>query len=92
MCDCGWPRSPRSLSVRCKLDDGGALDFDHLLYAVGSTAARRLTGSENAHSVADLDGAESLRLRLRHLPAGARVVVIGGGLTGIETSAEIAYR
>jgi len=51
-----------------------------------------LTGSENAHSVADLDGAESLRLRLRHLPAGARVVVIGGGLTGIETSGEIAYR
>ncbi|GGU84404.1 dehydrogenase [Streptomyces albospinus] len=74
------------------LDDGGALDFDHLLYAVGSTAASGLAGSENAWSIADLDGAASLRTRLRQLPARAHVVVIGGGLTGIESAAEIAYR
>ncbi|GAU69304.1 putative oxidoreductase [Streptomyces sp. NBRC 110611] len=75
-----------------RLDDGGALDFDYLLYAVGSTAARGVAGAENAWSIADLDGAESLRTRLRHLAAGARVVVVGGGLTGIESAAEIAYR
>ncbi|MEV6557717.1 FAD-dependent oxidoreductase [Nocardia sp. NPDC051756] len=75
-----------------RLDDGGALEFDYLVYAVGSTAASGLSGAEYAHSVADLAGADALRGRLPRLPAGARVVVIGGGLTGIETSAEIAYR
>lgn len=74
------------------LDDGAALEFDYLLYAVGSTAARGPAGSEYAYSIADLAGAESLRRRLPQLSAGARVVVVGGGLTGIETSAEIAYR
>ncbi|MBF6330352.1 FAD-dependent oxidoreductase [Nocardia transvalensis] len=75
-----------------QLDDGGALGFDYLLYAVGSTAARGSTGSENAYGIADLEDADALRTRLRRLPAGARVLVVGGGLTGIESSAEIAYR
>ncbi|PJN39727.1 pyridine nucleotide-disulfide oxidoreductase [Streptomyces sp. CB02959] len=75
-----------------RLDDGDAVAFDYLLYAVGSTSARGLAGSENVWSVADLDGADALRTRLRQLPPGARVVVIGGGLTGIESAAEIAYR
>ncbi|CAM4298417.1 FAD-dependent oxidoreductase [Nocardia ninae] len=74
------------------LDDGSVLEFDYLLYAVGSTAAPGLAGAEHACNIADLDGAELLRGRLRRLSAGARVVVVGGGLTGIETSAEIAYR
>ncbi|QHC22963.1 NAD(P)/FAD-dependent oxidoreductase [Streptomyces sp. GS7] len=74
------------------LDDGGAVEFDYLLYAVGSTAPRDPSGSGNAWSVADLDGADSLRTRLRRLPAGAHVVVVGGGMTGIESAAEIAYR
>ncbi|MFE3769494.1 NAD(P)/FAD-dependent oxidoreductase [Streptomyces sp. NPDC059122] len=73
-----------------RLDDGDAVAFDYLLYAVGSTSARGLAGSENVWSVADLDGADALRTRLRQLPPGARVVVIGGGLTGIESAAEIA--
>ncbi|MCZ0975070.1 hypothetical protein O1L55_35090 [Streptomyces albulus] len=51
-----------------RLDDGGALAFDHLLYAVGSTAAHDLPGAENAWHVADLDGAQALRTRLRQLP------------------------
>ncbi|MYT31325.1 MULTISPECIES: FAD-dependent oxidoreductase [unclassified Streptomyces] len=75
-----------------RLDDGAALEFDYLVYAVGSTAGRGLPGAEHAWGVADLEGAEALRTRLRDLSAGARVVVIGGGLTGIETSAEIAHR
>ncbi|MFC9437623.1 NAD(P)/FAD-dependent oxidoreductase [Nocardia sp. NPDC057030] len=75
-----------------RLDDGAALGFDYLVYAVGSAAATGVPGVEYAYRVADLAGAEALRLRLPRLPAGARVVVIGGGLTGIETSAEIAYR
>ncbi|MEV4921352.1 NAD(P)/FAD-dependent oxidoreductase [Streptomyces roseoverticillatus] len=75
-----------------RLDGGGALEFDYLLYAVGSAAARGVAGSEHAWSIAGLAGAEALRTRLRQLPVRARVVVIGGGLTGIESAAEIAYR
>ncbi|MFD6161510.1 NAD(P)/FAD-dependent oxidoreductase [Nocardia sp. NPDC060256] len=75
-----------------RLDDGAAVDFDYLLYAVGSTAAQGPPGAAFACGIADLAGAESLRRRLPRLAADARVVVIGGGLTGIETAAEIAYR
>lgn len=75
-----------------RLDDGAALDFDYLLYAVGSTAATGPPGSEYACSIADLAGAAALRGRLPRLSPGARVVVIGGGLSGIETAAEIAYK
>ncbi|MFI6172527.1 NAD(P)/FAD-dependent oxidoreductase [Nocardia sp. NPDC051052] len=75
-----------------RLEGGAALDFDYLLYAVGSTAAPGPPGCEYACGIADLAGAQALRGRLPELAAGARVVVIGGGLTGIETAAEIAYR
>ncbi|WP_238847382.1 NAD(P)/FAD-dependent oxidoreductase [Nocardia arthritidis] len=75
-----------------RLDDGAVIDFDYLLYAVGSMAAPGPVGCEHAWSIADFDTAEALRAELRRLPAGARVVVVGGGLTGIESSAEIAYR
>ncbi|WP_274911261.1 NAD(P)/FAD-dependent oxidoreductase [Streptomyces sp. WZ-12] len=74
-----------------RLDDGDALEFDYLLYAVGSTTAHGTAGREHAYGIADLDGAEALRTRLRSLAAGARVVIVGGGLTGIESAAEIAY-
>ncbi|MFC4079814.1 FAD-dependent oxidoreductase [Amycolatopsis samaneae] len=73
-----------------RLDDGAELGFDFLLYAVGSTAARDAPGT--ALGAADLGDAETVRTRLRRLPAQARVVVVGGGLTGIESAAEISYR
>lgn len=75
-----------------RLDGGAELGFDYLVYAVGSTAATDLPGTEYAHGIADFAGADALRSRLPRLSAGARVVVIGGGSTGIESAAEIAYR
>ncbi|MEV0059438.1 FAD-dependent oxidoreductase [Nocardia sp. NPDC050718] len=68
------------------LDDGTTLGFDHLFLAVGSTA-RPLPGSI---PMGTWEGAEQARTALATLPAGGRVTVIGGGLTGIETAAEIA--
>lgn len=68
------------------LADGSELGFDRLVYAVGS----RSTVREHAHTVGDLEGARRLRRRLRELPGGATVTVVGAGLTGIETAAEIA--
>jgi NADH:ubiquinone reductase (H+-translocating) len=46
--------------------------------------------AEHAHEVAARPGALRLRERLAALAPGGRVVVVGGGLTGIEAVTEIA--
>lgn len=68
------------------LDDGRSLDFDYAILAAGSIA-NPLPG---AITVGTWEGAEQARTALEALPRGAVVTVIGGGLTGIETSSEIA--
>ena len=74
------------------LADGADLGYDTLVYALGS--ARDDHGVvgvfEHAHELASRPGALRLRERLRTLAPGARVVVVGGGLTGIEATTEIA--
>ncbi|GCD42212.1 dehydrogenase [Streptomyces paromomycinus] len=69
------------------LDDGVRLDFDHLFLAVGSTAAP-LPGTV---ATGTWEGAREAEAALAALPGGAAVTVVGGGLTGIETAAEIAF-
>ncbi|MCF6468466.1 FAD-dependent oxidoreductase [Nonomuraea sp. MG754425] len=76
-----------------ELASGAALDYDYVIYAVGSTGAVPSSvpgAAEFAYSLADLESAERLRVRLAELPADAVVTVVGGGLTGIETAAELA--
>jgi NADH dehydrogenase FAD-containing subunit len=46
--------------------------------------------AEHAHEVASRAGALRLRERLAGLAPGSRVVVVGGGLTGVEAVSEIA--
>jgi NADH:quinone reductase (non-electrogenic) len=78
---------------RVLLTSGAELDYDFLVYAVGSTGAvpRTVPGaSEFAYAIADLEGAQRLRYALADLPPVAPVTVVGGGLTGIETAAELA--
>ncbi|MEU9578351.1 NAD(P)/FAD-dependent oxidoreductase [Streptomyces chilikensis] len=74
--------------------DGGAerLEYDTLVYALGSGwNDRSVPGvAEHAHDVASRAGALRLRERLAGLEAGRSVVVVGGGLTGIEAATEIA--
>ncbi|MFC9787356.1 NAD(P)/FAD-dependent oxidoreductase [Rhodococcus sp. NPDC127528] len=74
------------------LADGEVLGFDHLVYAVGSGTAGGPDGAEHAFTVGGFEDADRLRTRLRELSDGATVVVVGGGLTGIEAAAEIAER
>lgn len=77
---------------RLVLTSGAALDYDYLIYAVGSTGAVPATvgAAEFAHSIADLESAQRLRYALADLPLSAPITVVGGGLTGIETASELA--
>ncbi|MDX2394956.1 FAD-dependent oxidoreductase [Streptomyces sp. DK15] len=74
--------------------DGGTdeLGYDTLLYALGSHGDdRSVPGvAEHAFDVAARPSALRLRERLDGLREGGNVVVVGDGLTGIETATEIA--
>ncbi|GAA2662698.1 MULTISPECIES: NAD(P)/FAD-dependent oxidoreductase [Actinosynnema] len=66
-----------------------ALPYDRLVYALGSTTDLGSAPgvAEHAHSVSDAESAERLH---RALTGRRSVVVVGGGLTGVETAAELA--
>lgn len=71
---------------------GEELGYDTLVYALGSGwNAQGVPGTvEHAHELASRPGALRLRDRLAGLDAGQPVVVVGGGLTGLEAATEIA--
>ncbi|MFG2459538.1 NAD(P)/FAD-dependent oxidoreductase [Streptomyces sp. NPDC048523] len=76
-------------------DGGGELGYDTLLYALGSHAADHgVPGvAEHAFDVSSRPAALRLRERLDSLSRrdeDGSVLVVGDGLTGIETAAEIA--
>ncbi|GAB2926385.1 NAD(P)/FAD-dependent oxidoreductase [Streptomyces heilongjiangensis] len=68
------------------------LEYDTLVYALGSGwDPQGVPGTaEHAHEISGRAGALRLRERLAGLGAGQPVVVVGGGLTGLEAVAEIA--
>ncbi|MFF7733641.1 FAD-dependent oxidoreductase [Streptomyces sp. NPDC007984] len=68
------------------------LPYDTLVYALGSGwNDQGVPGTaEYAHEIASRPGALRLRERLAGLAAGESVVVVGGGLTGVEAATEIA--
>ncbi|MDF0532127.1 FAD-dependent oxidoreductase [Tsukamurella sp. 8F] len=68
------------------LADGDVVGHDYLLYAAGG-AVRAPSGTV---AVGELESADEARAALAALPDGARVTVVGGGLTGVETAAEVA--
>ncbi len=69
---------------RVALRDGGSLDYDVLVLALGSHAAV----PEHAHDVSTPTGAARLAARLADHPR--RLAVVGAGLTGLETATELA--
>lgn len=74
-----------------ELASGDALAYDYLIYAVGSTCALpEVPGAQFALPIGEFEYAERLRSRLADLHPDAPVCVVGGGLTGIETAAELA--
>lgn len=75
--------------------DGATHRYDRLVLAVGSRVAKPdLPGlAEYAFDVDTYDGAMRLQAHIRRLdagdPASATAVVVGAGLTGIETASEL---
>ncbi|WP_371777218.1 NAD(P)/FAD-dependent oxidoreductase [Streptomyces sp. NBC_01438] len=68
------------------------LAYDTLVYALGSGwDPHGVPGTaEHTHEIAGRPGALRLRERLARLEAGRPVLVVGGGLTGLEAATEIA--
>ncbi|CAJ1494712.1 FAD-dependent oxidoreductase [[Mycobacterium] kokjensenii] len=78
---------------RVLLASGAALRYDYLVYAVGSTGAVTPAvpgAAEFAYPIGELEQASRLLTRIGEVPPDAPVTVVGGGLTGIETAAELA--
>ncbi|MFF2392902.1 NAD(P)/FAD-dependent oxidoreductase [Nocardia sp. NPDC058114] len=73
-------------------DDIDRLEYDTLLYSLGSTAAvHGIAGAaEHAYHVASRPAALRLRARLADLGTNEKVLVVGGNLTAIEAATEIA--
>lgn len=74
-------------SRRVRLLNGAFLDYDWMVYAVGSGAGSAPAGT---HAPDRLTGAGSAREELRSLRPGEPVAVVGGGLTAVEVAAETA--
>lgn len=71
---------------------GETLAYDTLVYALGSASADHgVPGvAEHAYNVAGKQAALRLRARLSEVKPGGTVLIVGGGLTGIEAATEIA--
>lgn len=74
------------------LSGGTVLDFDYLIYAVGSRSRLGAIpgASEHAVAVGSLEDTVTARQRFARLPEHSCVTVVGGGLTGVELASELA--
>jgi NADH dehydrogenase len=87
----GWVTSIDADAQTVRIDDEYALRYDTLVYALGSVADTDTVPGvdEFAYTLNSAQDATALADHLDHL-GNAAVVVAGGGLTGIESAAEIA--
>ena len=74
-----------------KTEKGREVSYDHLVLAFGAEPDFSITGAEGAHSVYTLEDAVRAKDALDALDFSKErsVVVIGGGLTGVEVAGEL---
>ncbi|MGV0722861.1 FAD-dependent oxidoreductase [Mycolicibacterium elephantis] len=74
------------------LESGETLDYDYLIYAVGSgVAAPTVPGADEfAYPMVEFEHATRLRAALDDVGPATPITVVGAGSTGIETAAELA--
>ncbi len=77
---------------RVELASDGSIDYDYLIYAVGSTAAApTVPGAAGfAYPISEYEHAEPLRAAVAAAGADAPLCVVGAGPTGLEVAAELA--
>jgi len=94
----GWAErlDPARGAVTGRAAGGGRLElgYDWLVLALGSRTAQGVPGAaEHALRLDDPAEVRAAAARVRGLAAaGGRVLVVGGGLTGVESAAELAER
>ena len=94
----GWAErlDPARAAVTGRAAQGGRLElgYDWLVLALGSRTADGVPGAaEHALRLDDPAAVRAAAARVRELAgAGGRVLVVGGGLTGVESAAELAER
>ena len=73
------------------LDDGSTIRFVRCLLATGAEPITLpIPGAEHGMLLRTLADARALRARALAAPAGARVVVVGGGFIGVEVASGLA--
>jgi NADH:quinone reductase (non-electrogenic) len=89
----GWVTGLDADARTVRIDDSSTLRYDTLIFALGSVADTALVPGvdEFAYTLNSAQDAALLAEDLDRLSDGT-VVVAGGGLTGIESAAEIAER
>ncbi|MEU2783958.1 FAD-dependent oxidoreductase [Streptomyces sp. NPDC007110] len=89
----GWVTAVDPDTKTVRVDDDRVLSYDTLVYGLGGVADTSAVpgADEHAHTLSSPQDAELLAERLARLGSGT-VVVVGSGLTGIESAAEIAER
>ncbi len=74
------------------LKNQDAISYDYLIYALGSVPQQHITGSAKfAHSLHNKQQTAQLHPQIQALAqSGGKVVILGSGLTAIETCTELA--
>ncbi len=87
----GWVTSIDADAQIVRIDDEYELHYDTLVYALGGVAdTQSVPGADEfAYTLNSAQDAVALADQLNRL-AGGTVIVAGGGLTGVESAAEIA--
>jgi NADH dehydrogenase FAD-containing subunit len=87
----GWVTGVDAAAGAVALDGGRVLAYDRLVYALGGVTDTQSVPGVAEHAYTFDDASCAVRLA-EHLaaPAAGSVVVVGAGLTGVESAAEIA--